>query len=208
MKKVDDEKLLEMLKQGIQQKVIAKHFGCSEPYITKRKKKLGAMKDPVSAEKLTEKEIVFVKELAKGKNGMEAALIAFDCNSKDSAKSIACKLLKEPDIKVFYDDLLAQVGIPRRRRAERTRDLIESNDYSAVAKGLDIANKLTGDYTERIEITGQFSTLDADVKAIKELIALEKDYKEFQEWKKQRQGVVDVQIESTQELTSCKLSEV
>ena len=42
MKKVDDEKLLEMLAQRIPQKQIAAHFGVAESYITKRKKKLQA----------------------------------------------------------------------------------------------------------------------------------------------------------------------
>jgi hypothetical protein len=46
-----------------------------------------------------------------------------------------------------------QVGIGRRRRIERLRDLIEANDLGIVAKGLDMANKLTGDYApEKIDM--------------------------------------------------------
>ena len=61
-------------------------------------------------------------------------------------------MAKDPDIESALSDLMAQEGIPRRRRIQRLRDLIESKDLSAVSKGLDMSWKLEGAYAPERQI--------------------------------------------------------
>ena len=71
---------------------------------------------------------------------------AYEVTSKASAKQIGLKLSQDPDMQIAIHDLLMQCGIGRRHRTTRLAKLIDANDLGIVAKGLDIANKLTGDY--------------------------------------------------------------
>ena len=50
------------------------------------------------SDRLTEKQSLFVKEYAKNKNGTKSALIAFDTENKNSAKSISTQILKKPAV--------------------------------------------------------------------------------------------------------------
>ena len=86
MRKVNDVKLLEMLAQGIPQKDIAAHLGVVPSFITKRKKQLQAWKEPESFSRLTEKQKKFALAKAEGKSNTNAAMIAFDCVDRKSAK--------------------------------------------------------------------------------------------------------------------------
>ena len=149
MKKVNYAELSEMLKSGQSQADCARHFQVSEPAISKAVKRLKAAEIPASMERLSKKEKVFVLNLAEGKNATESAFVAYDCASRDVAKTMGCRMAKDPDIELALADIMAQEAIPRRRRVQRLRDLIESKDLSAVSRGLDMSWKLDGSYSEK-----------------------------------------------------------
>jgi len=159
MGKINKSELQEMLKAGKTQTYCAKYFQVSEAAICNAVKRLKAMELPDSLQKLTTKERDFVLHVAEGDNPTQSALKAFDCNY-DSGKTIASRMMKDEDIKLAINDLLAQEGLSRRRRIQRLKDVIESNDLSAVTRGLDMSFKIGGEYApERIEV-------DVDIKQL------------------------------------------
>jgi len=145
--KINYDELQEMLKGGHSQADCARHFQVSEAAVSKAVKRLKAAEMPASMEKLTKKEKVFVLNLAEGRNATESAFVAYDCKSRDVAKTMGCRMTKDPDVELALADIMAQEAIPRRRRVQRLRDLIESHDLSAVSRGLDMSWKLDGSYS-------------------------------------------------------------
>lgn len=153
MKLINDVTLQTMLQEGKPQKEIAQFFNVSPAAISKRVKRLNQAEPPESFNRLSPGEKKFVLAKVEGKSSSASALEAFNCGSLQSAKSIGSKLSGDPDVQLAISELMHQVGIGRRRRVERLRDLIEANDLGIVAKGLDMANKLTGDYAaEKIDM--------------------------------------------------------
>jgi hypothetical protein len=82
-------------------------------------------------------------------------------------------MAKEPDIAVALADLMAQEKIPLRRRIQRVGHLIESNDLSAVSRGLDMSFKLDGSYVaEKVVVEVDFKAMQIDLnKAIEAMKA-------------------------------------
>ena len=74
-----------------------------------------------------------------------------DVIDRNSAKSLGHKLAKDPDINTAVSDLLSQVGIPKRRRAERLADMIESADLSIVGRGLELSYRLDRSLVEQVD---------------------------------------------------------
>ena len=171
MGRINIDELQVMLKSGRSQADCARHYQVSEAAISKAVKRLKAAEIPASMEALTDKQRVFVLNLAEGKNATESALAAYECASRDVAKTLGCRMQKDPDVTLALTDLMAQEAIPRRRRIQRLRDLIESKDLSAVSRGLDMSWKLEGAYApERVNIEVDHRTLVVDLgKAIEAL---------------------------------------
>lgn len=130
MRKINDTVLLEMMKDvkagKITQVDVANHFSVSPAAICKRLKRLELLKPLKSLEKLTKSKQKFALEIASGKNQKDAALCSHSCTSVNSAKSLGCALIKEPDIKLAISDLLAQEGLTRRYRIEKLKQLVDS----------------------------------------------------------------------------------
>jgi phage terminase small subunit len=170
VKIINDQILQDMIKEGKQQKDIARFFNVSEAAVTKRLKRLNQTEPPESFKKLAPGEKRFVLAKMEGKSSSASALEAFNCGSIQSAKAMGNKLAGDPDIRTAINDLMHQTGIGRRRRIERLRDLIEANDMGIVAKGLDMANRLTGEYAaEKIDMNAQLMETHMMVALIKEL---------------------------------------
>ena len=171
MGRINIDELQELLKGGRSQADCSRHFDVSEAAISKAVKRLKAAEIPASMEALTEKQRVFVLNLAEGKNATEAALAAYECASRDVAKTLGCRMQKDPDVTLALTDLMAQEAIPRRRRIQRLRDLIESKDLSAVSRGLEMSWMLEGAYApERVNIEVDHRHLVVDLgKAIEAL---------------------------------------
>ena len=168
MKKIDDQVLQKMLEENTQQKEIAKHFGVSESAVSQRIKRLHQAAPPESFAGLTPKEQKFVLAKLEGKSNTSAALDAFNCGSVESAKTIGIRLAGDPDVTTAIHDLMHQEGIGRRYRVKRLRDVINAADLGIVSRGLDMANKLTGEYApEKIDVSGHLAATLALIEEIR-----------------------------------------
>ncbi len=97
-RKINDDELIRMFEEGIPQKDIAAHFGCSPPAVCQRLKRLIPPEVPESLEALTPKQQSFALQVAGGKSQTAAAMDAFDCTSRDSAKAMGYQMMKREEI--------------------------------------------------------------------------------------------------------------
>jgi phage terminase small subunit len=179
IKKIDSEILGKMIAEGKPQKEMALFFGVSEAAISKRIKRLKRPDTPDSFKKLTLGEKRFVLAKIEGKSGTASALEAFNCGSVQSAKAIGSRLSNDPDIRIAINDLMHQEGIGRRMRTRRLRDVIQAQDLGIAAKGLDMANRLTGEYApDKIDINNQHSQTLALIEYIRASDEYRKEEKE------------------------------
>jgi predicted transcriptional regulator len=150
MRKTDDHIILKMLEEGKSQKEIADHFEVSPAAISKRIKRI--LPKPETFEKLTSKEQEYVLERVNGATKTNAALAAYDCSSRESAKSIGIELSNKPDIEIAMNEMLQHVGLTRRYRAMKTKQHVDSPDPNVSLKALDQANKIDGSYAPEAHI--------------------------------------------------------
>ncbi len=144
MRKTDDTIILKLLKEGRTQKEIAKYFNVSPAAICKRLKRIKPL--PESFENLTDKEREFALQVSEGKSQTEAALLSYDCTSRDSAKSLGCSLMKKPDIQIAISELLQESGLTRRYRIYKLGEHVDNVDPGVSLKALDQSWKLDGSY--------------------------------------------------------------
>lgn len=124
--------------------------------------------------RLTEKQKNFCREYINNNgNGTEAYLFAYDSKSKASASIEANKLLKRDDITEYLKALNKPIEnhITNERQKKRSIiwDRIEycitNNDDAAVARYMDILNKMDAEYvniTRNEESKTDISKLDID----------------------------------------------
>lgn len=136
MRKTDDQTILQLKADGKTGKEIAAHFGVSPAYISKRLKQLQPVNEPKSFANLTEKQKRFVLEKAEGKSNVDAAMVAFDVRSRDSAKALGHTTMKDPDIQKAISEIMAEEGLTRRHVVKRLKDLVDHPDACISAKGL------------------------------------------------------------------------
>lgn len=170
-KKIDDDRLLEMFHAGTLQKDIAVHFGVSPVAVSKRLKRL--LPDPLMNHDLTEQQKRFVIEKGKGKNNTQAALIAYECSSLESAKVIGSQLMADPDIKIAISDLMASEGLTRRYRIQRLRNHVDNRDPHVSLKGLDLSFRLDGSYApeKHVNLNLDYGTLTKEIQELERQIA-------------------------------------
>lgn len=147
-RKINDEKLLQMLEKGVEQKAIASHFGVSPAAVTKRKQYLERTRPPKSFEGLTEKERQFAFRMAEGKSQTMAAMETYECSSMASAKSIGSEVAKREHVQEAISDLMNQEGLTRRYRVQRLKSHVDCKDPGISLKGIDLANRMEGLYSE------------------------------------------------------------
>ncbi len=143
-RKIDDQKLLEMVTAGKKGVECAAFFGVSSAAITKRLKLL--QPPPKSLETLTPKEQKFCVEIANGKTQTEAALNSFECGSRESAKVIGSQLMAKPEIETAIADLMAEAGLTKRYRLQRLKQHVDDQRADISLKALDQSWKLDGSY--------------------------------------------------------------
>lgn len=148
-RKTNDNKILEMLEARKPQKEIAAFFKVSEAAISKRVKRLMPKPEPESLRDLTDKEKSFVSAIAKGKSQTAAAMEAFDCTSRDSAKTIGYRLMQRGDIERAVSELMQEEGLTKRYRVQRLKSHVDNRDPNISLKALDQTWKLDGAYLER-----------------------------------------------------------
>jgi transposase len=143
-RKVNDEVVLQLLREGKNQKQIAEHFNVSAVAIHKRLKKI--LPKPQSLEKLTDKEKKFVVAVAEGKSRTQAAMDSFDVSTRASAKAMQNVLMQKDDVKIAVAELMEIYGLTRGFRINKLKSHIESVDPGISLKGLDMSFKLDGLY--------------------------------------------------------------
>ena len=146
MRKIIDTELLELLDQGMSQKEAAQHFNCSEPAISRRLKKIRPQV-PQAFAKLTKKQKNFALALAEGQSKTQAATIAYDVSTIDSARTIGKRLSVDSDIQTAISEILQRNGLTKQYRVNRLRELVDSLDPSVVLRALEITFKLDGSYS-------------------------------------------------------------
>ena len=166
---LDKSEVLKLSRAGMTGKDIAAKFGVTPVYISNLLKKLRADAPPESVTNLTEKQQVFVRAKVEGMTSLAAANVAFDCKSDQVARNYGSQLMQDPDIKLAVSDLLAQVGMTKRRRAELLSDHAESPDRAASLKSIDLMYKLEGAYAaEEKVITVDVNVLTASLQEVTE----------------------------------------
>ena len=175
MRKTNDEEILRLLREGRNQKEIAKHFNVSPAAICKRVKRLQPIEEPESFKNLSQKEKKFALEIAEGKTQTEAALNSFDVTSRDSAKSIGSELMAKPDIQMAVSELMQQEGLTKRYRVRKLKEHIDHKDPNVSLKGLDQSWKLDGEYREHlIQHVVDYNALEKSLEEIEREIEIEK----------------------------------
>ena len=123
---------------------------------------------------LTEKQKRFCEEYIKnGGNGTEAYLAAYDGNSENAASVEASKFLGREDIQAYINKLRKPVERAVIRKVINERDrkkkliedrieiCIERDDDAAIARYLEIWNKMDGEY---VNITKDITEGQADIR--------------------------------------------
>ena len=113
---------------------------------------------------MTHRQELFIQEYIKTGNATSSAIKAG--YSKRTAKSIGQRLLTFVDIKKKIDELSQKVAnnniMTAKERQEYLSKLINSDNVkvSDKLKALDILNKMTGEYIQKVEVNGELKTED------------------------------------------------
>lgn len=152
MGKIVAAELLEMIDSGKTGVQCAAHFGVSSAAISKTMAKLRPQGLPPSMQNLTDKQRAYVAKRTEGKSKTDAAQEVYNCD-RTSARTLGCRLDKDPDISVAIVDLLHQEGAGKRRRIQRLVDVIESPNLSEAARGIELAAKMCNEMSaEKVDI--------------------------------------------------------
>jgi phage terminase small subunit len=125
---------------------------------------------------LTIKQMRFCEEYIKnGGNGTQAYLAAYDSNSPSSASIEAYRLLDKPEIKEYVLKLRKPIEKAVKRKIvnereykkkliqERIEECITRGDDAAIARYLEIWNKMDGEY---INITKDITDPSSNIKEL------------------------------------------
>ena len=113
---------------------------------------------------MTYKQELFIQEYIKTGNATSSAIKAG--YSKRTAKSIGQRLLTFVDIKKRIEELSQKIAnnniMTARERQEYLTKLINSDDVkvSDKLKAVDLLNKMTGEYIQKVEVNGNVKTDD------------------------------------------------
>ena len=111
---------------------------------------------------MTHRQELFIQEYIKTGNTTNSAIKAG--YSKRTAKSIGQRLLTFVNIKKRIEELSQKIAnnniMTAKERQEYLTKLINSDDVkvSDKLKALDILNKMTGEYTQKVEVNGEIKT--------------------------------------------------
>lgn len=123
---------------------------------------------------LTQKQMNFCKAyIENGGNGTQAYLTAYDSNSPSAATIEACKLLGQSHIQEYLTKLRKPIEKAVKRKIinereykkkliqERIDECIERGDDAAIARYIEIWNKMDGEY---VNINKDITDHDAEIK--------------------------------------------
>lgn len=163
---INEREFLELLDSGMLPIEIARHFGVSPAAITKKIKKYRP--NPIvqkytrkreqdeheqRGKRYTEKKAKYVEARLEGKKPAQAAMIAYDCKTPESAAVIGHNLEKDPQVNKAIADCLLDEGVTPTFRARKIRTILDNGSFDHQLKALDHTAKLTGDYpSEKLEV--------------------------------------------------------
>ena len=113
---------------------------------------------------MTYKQELFIQEYIKTGNATSSAIKAG--YSKKTARAIGQENLTKPYIKKRIEELSQKIAcnniMTAKERQEYLTKLINSEDVkvSDKLKALDILNKMTGEYIQKVEVNGELKTED------------------------------------------------
>lgn len=125
---------------------------------------------------LTQKQMNFCKAyIENGGNGTQAYLTAYDSNSPSSATIEASRMLDREDIQEYLTKLRKPIEKAVKRKIinereykkkliqERIEECIERGDDAAIARYIEIWNKMDGEY---VNINKDITDHDAEIKQL------------------------------------------
>ena len=174
-RKIDDNQLLQLLREGKNQKQIASALGVSNVAVHKRLKKL--LPVPKSLENLTPKEQKFCQLVAQGKSRTNAVMDVYDVSSRESAKVLQNTLMRKDDIKIAISELMEIYGLTRGYRIYKLKSHIDHPDPMASLKALDLSWKLDGSYSPEKHMTMSVNYQDL-LREEKEILDALQDWEE------------------------------
>lgn len=168
-RKISDEDILTLHQQGKNQTEIAKVLGVSNVAIHKRLKRL--LQAPI-LDPLTPKKRRFALAVAQGKSRTQAALEAFDCNSRQSAKALQKQLKQDATLEQSIADLI-EARLPKKQQANILCGHAENTkDPQTSLRALDMVFRVQGAYSpEQVHIHSEAVTLELTEKSYREMIA-------------------------------------
>ena len=113
---------------------------------------------------MTHRQELFIQEYIKTVNATHSAIAAG--YSKKTAYSIGQRLLKNVEVEKAIDKLSKNIAINNimtaKERQEFLTSLILNNDVkvSDKLKAVDLLNKMTGEYIQKVEVNGNVKTDD------------------------------------------------
>ena len=113
---------------------------------------------------MTYKQELFIQEYIKTGNATNSAIKAG--YSKKTARAIGQENLTKPALKKRIEELSQKIAcnniMTAKERQEYLTKLINSDDVkvSDKLKALDILNKMTGEYIQKVEVNGELKTED------------------------------------------------
>lgn len=122
---------------------------------------------------LTQKQMNFCQEYIKCGNATEAYLTAYDSTSRRSAQIESSRMLDRDDIQEYLVKLRKPIEKAVKRKIinereykkkliqERIDECIERGDDAAIARYLEIWNKMDGEY---VNITKDITDSDAEIR--------------------------------------------
>ena len=160
-----------MIKSKIPQKEIAKFFGCSEPAVSKRIRKLIPKPD---LSHLTDKQRAFVIEVCQGNNPTQSAMSVYDCKDRNSAKVLASNMMNNPEITDSIKQIMDYVGLTCSYRIERLKHWVDHPDGDFSLRGLDMSFKLDGSYApQKFEYQTGIESIASDLVELLEKLQVE-----------------------------------
>jgi len=113
---------------------------------------------------MTHKQELFIQEYIKSGNTTDAAIKAG--YSKKTARVIGQENLTKPALKNYIDEITKKIAISNimtaKERQEFLTSLILSDDVKVSDKlrAVDLLNKMTGEYIQKVEVNGNVKTED------------------------------------------------
>lgn len=149
-KKVNDDEILRLHREGKSQVEIARICGVSNVAIHKRLRRLIP---PPDLSRLTRQQRVFVERVTGGEGLIESVKKAYKPGSSAAAHTTATELIKNPEVIRSIQDLMEYVGLTRHYRIEKLKAHVDNPDAGISLKALDMSFRLDNSYPpQRINV--------------------------------------------------------